>query len=321
MSKVFNSKIYEQYIDKENLSSSLSKIEALLDKKNNNELELLDVKAEVLNLMGRVDEATVIYKKILEADDEYINAYIALSNLYLAKEFKDEKNYSSIIVALLKKAEKINPADISYYVLAGTLKDNGNLDESIEYYTKALRQEKNDTFFLKNIYVELGRIFTEQKKYSLALNAYDNAIKYSVEEDGDDSHCSGIYVAKREIYSGLNDENKTKEMDDRFASAEKRYKERPTHIYHGKLGEKFQNIADRLQKLGKHEKETRKSLFEMVSLTAKETYPDKAPNYKELQEIIDFVLNEVDQDGTVFNKEVRALEKAYLIKLFNESHA
>ena len=75
-----------------------------------------------------------------------------------------------------------------------------------------------------------------------------------------------------------------------------------------------------MQRLGKHEEETRESLLKMVSLIVKETYPDKAPDYKELEEIIDFVLDEVDQDGTVFNKEVRALEKAHLNKLINESH-
>lgn len=320
MSKTFNSKIYEEYIDKDNLPASLSRIEKLLEKKND-DLILLDVKAEILNLMDKTDEAISIYKEILYTDHEYMNAYIALSNLYLAEEIKKEKDNSEVIVDLLKKAEQINSDEVSYYVLADALKDSKRLDEAIEYYTKALKQEKNDDYFLESIWVELGRIYVEQEKYSLALNAYDSAIKCSTKENGDDSYCSALYVAEREIYSYMDNEDKVKEMDDKFASAENKYKEKPPHVYHGRLGEKFQDIASRLQKLGKQNEERRLQLFEVISSSIKDVYPVSTPNYEELNELIDFILDELDPDGTIFNKEVRALEKAYLIKLFNESHA
>ncbi len=319
MSKTFNSKIYEEYIDKDNLPASLSKIEKLL-KKRGDDLELLDVKAEILNLMNRTDEAISIYQKILSIDSEYINAYIALSNLYLAEEIKKEKDYSKIIVDLLKKAEQINPDEISYYVLAGALKDNGQLDEAIKYYRKALKQEKGDNYFLENIWVEFGRIYTEQKKYTLSLDAYDNAIHFSAKENGDDSHCSEVYVAKREIYSILGNENKVREMDEQFASAENKYKERPPHIYRGKIGKKFQDISIHLQKLGKQDEERRQQLFEAISPYVKEAFPGNMPSHKDLWEIIDFALDELDHDGTLFNKEERALEKAHLVKLFNENY-
>jgi len=319
MSKVFNPKIYDEYIDKDDLPSSLAKVEEMIRNKSSDS-KLLDVKAEILNLMDRIEEAISIYENIIQIDNSYINAYIALSNLYLAKEIKEDKNYSALIVGILKRAEQINPDEISYYVLAGALKDNGQLDEAIKYYRKALKQKKGDNYFLENIWVEFGRIYTEQKKYTLSLDAYDNAIHFSVKENGDDSHCSEVYVAKREIYSILGSENKVREMDEQFASAENKYKERPPHIYHGKIGKKFQDISNRLQKLGKQDEERRQQLFEAISPYIKEAFPDNMPSHKDLGEIIDFALDELDYDGTLFNKEERALEKAHLAKLFNENY-
>jgi len=316
MSKTFNSKIYEGYINKDNLPASLSKIEKSL-KKRGDDLELLDVKAEILNLMNRTDEAISIYQKILNIDSEYINAYIALSNLYLAEEIKKEKDYSKIIVDLLKKAAQINPDEISCYVLAGALKDSGQLDEATKYYKKALKQEKGDNYFLENIWVEFGKIYTEQKKYTLSLDAYDNAIHFSVKENGDDSHCSEVYVAKREIYSILGDEDKVRTMDEQFASAENKYKKRPLRVYQEK---KLQGIANRLQEISRQDEKRRQQLFEVISSHIKQVYPDNIPSNKELGEIIDFALGELDYDGTLFNKEERALEKAHLVKLFNENY-
>jgi len=233
------------------------------------------------------------------------------------REFEEEKNYSPLIIDVLKRAEQINPEEIPYYVLASALKDDGQLDEAIKYYKKALKQEKGRNSFLEEIWVEIGRIYTEQKKYTLSIDAYDNAIHFSVKEEGDDSHCSEVYVAKREIYSILGDEDKVRIMDEQFASAENKYKKRYSHVYREK---KLQGIANSLQEIEKQNEKRRQQLFKVISQYIKEIYPDNIPNYREFEDIIDFSLDELDHDGTIFNKEERALEKAHLIKLFNENY-
>lgn len=316
MNKKFNLKTYDEYINKDDLFSSLAKVEKMLSNKSN-DLKLLDVKAEILNLMDKTEEAIFIYKKIIQIDNSYLNAYIALSNLYLMREFEEEKNYSPLIIDVLKRAEQINPEEISYYVLASALKDDGQLGEAIKYYKKALKQEKGHNSFLEEIWVEIGRIYTEQKKYTLSIDAYDNAIHFSVKEEGDDSHCSEVYVAKREIYSILGDEDKVRIMDEQFASAENKYKKRYSRVYREK---KLQGITNSLQEIEKQNEKRRQQLFEVISQYIKEIYPDNVPNYREFEDIIDFSLDELDHDGTLFNKEERALEKAHLIKLFNENY-
>ena len=105
-------------------------------------MELLDVKAEVLNLMGQENKAVDIYNKILSIDENYINAYIDLSTVYQVKGIKEQKSYSERIVNLLRKAEKIDSSKISFYVFASALKDMGNLEEALKYYDKAISQEK-----------------------------------------------------------------------------------------------------------------------------------------------------------------------------------
>lgn len=300
--------IYEKYIDKNNLPLSLKKIDSYLKNKTGNTLELLDAKAEVLNLMGQENKAVDIYNKILTTDENYINAYIALSTIYQGKEIKEQKSFSEKIVNLLRKAEKINSSKISFYVLAGALKDKGDFDEALRYYKKAVKQEQKDNYFLENIYTNIAKIFVEQKKYEDAIDAYDKAIEYSTEKYGDDSHCSEIYAFKRDIYERIENLQKAKEMDKKFVSAEKKYadsKEFSTQEYRD---ERLGKIHKSLEKLGEQEQETTNDLSRLVSLTIEDRHQGEEISYKKLGEIIDDVLEEIGYD-----KEIRAIEKTRLI--------
>ena len=63
MNKKFNLKTYDEYIDKDDLFSSLAKVEKMLSNKSN-DLKLLDVKAEILNLMDKTKKQFLFIKKL-----------------------------------------------------------------------------------------------------------------------------------------------------------------------------------------------------------------------------------------------------------------
>ena len=307
--------IYEKYIDKNNLPLSLKNIDSYLKNKTGNTLELLDVKAEVLNLMGQENKAVDIYNKILSIDENYINAYIDLSTVYQVKGIKEQKSYSERIVNLLRKAEKIDSSKISFYVFASALKDVGNLEEALKYYDKAISQEKDDNYFLENIYSDIAKIFTEQKRYQEAIEAYDNAIKQSIKKYGDDSRCSETYAFKREIYELIGNAENIKEMDRKFSEAERLYIEKSESIHEEYHDEKLANINKSLEKLGEQEKTLTDDLYKIILLAIEDRYLGKMPALEKFEGVVDEVLDEVEYD-----KDIRAIEKAHLIKRFNEQN-
>ena len=69
-------------------------------------MELLDVKAEVLNLMGQENKAVDIYNKILSIDENYINAYIDLSTVYQVKGIKEQKVILKELLIYCEKQRK-----------------------------------------------------------------------------------------------------------------------------------------------------------------------------------------------------------------------
>jgi tetratricopeptide (TPR) repeat protein len=305
--------VYEKYIDKENLSGSLANINQLLDSSSDNRPELLDAKAEILNLLNKTDEAIRIYNKILEIDKNYANAYVALATIYQAKEIEENKNYSSVIVELLKKLENIKPEKVSYYVLAGALKNKGDFEEALQCYEKAIEQKKDDNYFLEDIYSDIAKILTKQKKYPEAIEAYDNAIKCSIKEYGNDSYCSEIYAFKREIYELMGDSENVKEMDRKFSAAEKLYVEKAKSSQDECYDEKLANIHKKLEKLGEQEHAVTDNLYNLVLLTLEERYPSQDLPDRKIDEVIDGILEEVEYD-----KDIRAIEKARLVKRIKE---
>ena len=305
--------VYSKYIDKENLSGSLSRINELLNSSGENCLELLDSKAEVLNLMCRPDEAIEIYERILDKDKNYVNAYVALATIYQSKEIEKDRKYSKKIVDLYKALENVNSDRVSHYVLGDALENEGDLEEALLHYKKAIDQEKGDNYFLENIYTKMAKIFTEQKKFIDAIRAYDIAIQCSVAEHGDDSHCSEIYAFKRDIYERMKDWQKAKEMGRMFAVAERLYSERskfPEKEYHDN---RLTNIYKDLEELGKKEQETSDDLCRLVLLMIEDHYQDQKISYEKLGKIIDGVLEEVEYD-----EKTRVIEKARLINLVSD---
>lgn len=305
--------IYEKYIDKSNLPLSLKNIDSYLKSKTGNTLELLDAKAEVLNLMGQENKAVDIYNTILGIDENYINAYIALSTIYQGMGIKEQKSFSEKIVNLLRKAEKIDSSKVSFYVLASALKDMGNFEAALKYYDKAISQERDDNFFLENIYSDIAKILTKQKKYSEAIEAYDNAIKYSIKEYGDDNRCSEIYAFKRELYGLIGDSKNIKEMDRKFSIAEKLYTEKSRFSQEEYHDKKLAKIHKGLEKLGEQERAATDNLYNLVLLTLEEQHPNQNITDEKIEKVIDSVLEHVEYD-----KDIRAIEKARLVKRVKE---
>ena len=263
--------------------------------------------------MGQENKAVNIYNKIISIDENYINAYIALSTIYQEMGVKEQKSFSEKIVNLLRKAEKIDSSKVSFYVLASALKDMGNFEEALKYYDKAISQERDDNFFSENIYSDIAKILTKQKKYPEAIEAYDNAIRYSIKEYGNDSHCSEIYAFKREIYKLTGDSKNIKEMDRKFSIAEKLYTEKSRFSQEEYHDEKLAKIHKGLEKLGEEERAVTDNLYNLVLLTLEEQHPSQNITDEKIEKVIDSVLEDVEYD-----KDIRAIEKARLVKRVKE---
>lgn len=130
--------------------------------------------------MGDYSNAIKEYEKMLEVDPENI---FALSNIGLMKHhyFKDETS----AVSYLEKAIEIEPkAGFVYFNLAMVHKENGNLEDAIKNYKKAIeidqnvraKEGENLIELTCAAYHNLGVIYYEMRKFADALLCFDNAI-------------------------------------------------------------------------------------------------------------------------------------------------
>jgi tetratricopeptide (TPR) repeat protein len=122
--------------------------------------------AKVLNVNGDPDAALINHTKAIELDSTIAEAYFCRATIYFTK-----KNYEPAIKDYLK-AEQLKPVyPENLNNLAFLYSEIGKMDESIEYYSKAIALTPTEYLLQRR-----ATCYTIQKKYKEALADYKRTI-------------------------------------------------------------------------------------------------------------------------------------------------
>ena len=125
-------------------------------------------KAAALINQGKLQEAEVICKQLIEENTENHISYCNLAAVYGMQGRLNE------CIGLLKKALKLKPnLPENHYNLGNALKDQGALSDAINAYNTALKLKPN----YPEAQVNLGIIFKAQGDLDAAITSFNNALQ------------------------------------------------------------------------------------------------------------------------------------------------
>lgn len=157
-------------------------------------------KAWALQELGKYNSAIENYRKCIEYDTQYLDAYANISYCYSKmKDFKHSVMYANQALLVNK--------DYAYahYRKAWALQELGKFNEAMDFYSTAIELDPAD------VYNYLGMA-------SISINTQENltALKFANKAILVDSACAGAYYLKSVALSNL---GKTKEAEVIFAKA------------------------------------------------------------------------------------------------------
>jgi predicted TPR repeat methyltransferase len=138
-----------------------------------------------LHRAGRVDEALVLYGRILEIDPEQPDAlhFLGVATLYRGR--------IDAGLALINKSIAVGPPHADRYSnLGNALLVSGRADEATEAYRKAISLNPA----LANAHMNLGVILSAQKRFDEAAAAYKRAIELEPELADAYYNCGNLYL-------------------------------------------------------------------------------------------------------------------------------
>lgn len=122
---------------------------------------------DMLFRKNRFDEAIIQFSEALRINPNDYEAHNGMGKALL-KQGKTEKAVAHLAEALRLKPD--DPRTIHSWGLA--LMAQGNLDEAIVYFNKVLRTEN-----WPDVYCNLGLVYTQRRKYDLAIQNYNEALR------------------------------------------------------------------------------------------------------------------------------------------------
>ena len=137
---------------------------------------------------GDVDVAVKYYRKCVEtSQDPQINTYLSSSLTNLA-EIYDEDGKSDMAVKYLNESIRLDELSKNYngiYISAmksAEILSNKNPQKALELLKKAKNcaAELNETFYIASSELALGDFYFKQKDYKNALEYYNNAHKFAL---------------------------------------------------------------------------------------------------------------------------------------------
>lgn len=120
-------------------------------------------KAQKLQLEKKNEQASELYAQIIEIDKSFVDAYIALGQLYM-----DEGNFNKAIGIYSKAINNHIENTIIKTRLSSALYDAGKYEEALEKYRELVQLVPDDA----SVYKKMGDILWTQGKYDRALGQY-----------------------------------------------------------------------------------------------------------------------------------------------------
>jgi len=156
------------------------------------------------------DQAIEKYKKALELNPAYYQAYLNIGNAYMR-----QKKYNDALNAC-NKAIKINPKYSEAFLNRGlTYLRLNNYDAALKDYNKAI--EINPNYHLAYLY--RGQYYYKHSDYHTALKDYDKAIELNPDNYHAYLDKSAVYIELKQYNDALNACNKAIELNPEFADA------------------------------------------------------------------------------------------------------
>jgi len=177
---------------------------------NCNNYDCLFMLAEINQEQDKNDQAIEIYKKCIRLDPEKVDAYLALSNLYLSINcnVEAEDNLSQVFPKFKNNFKFLNNFGL-------ILKNTGKLDLAVTIFYEALKIKADE----KEPLINISLCYLEKNEYQKALEVIDKAI--AIDNKSLDAYFSKSLIFERnnQLENSLNCLEHCLEIDANFLKA------------------------------------------------------------------------------------------------------
>ncbi len=153
--------------------------------------------------------AVVEYKQSLKLDSEFIIAHLRLAKAYIAlgeyiqaigecQKFIDLSNPDRVLLSETERAEGYYLSGVAYLVL-------GKYDESLEQLQQASKLSPDAA----EIYVTIGKLYTEQKQFENAIRYYQMVIERDAKVANAHEGLADVYALMGDRDKAIEEYNKT----------------------------------------------------------------------------------------------------------------
>lgn len=165
------------YIDEGNFLESLEQIEEFLEKYPESD-KAWRLKSDMLDKLGRIEEAVVAIGKSLELDSTilYLNIKASMLN-QIGKSDEALVIYNDIIKEFSNKIDKNNPVDMDS--IAAAYSEIGDYEKAIEIYESVIMMKPISDIILNNY----GNVLTLVDNYEDAIKYYKRALELNMNND------------------------------------------------------------------------------------------------------------------------------------------
>ena len=165
-------------------------------------------RARQKHTQGRFTEAEQAYQQLANSGEQRESVLRALVELYL-----QTRQVSEAIDTLVALTEEV-PDKLYYYArLAGLLDGLGQTDAAIGHYQRLLTRQPG----LAAAYFNMALLYKKGKRYSDAINAYEEAKKHGIDD------VQEVYSNLGVLYSEMRQKEKAREMYERALDVDPAY--------------------------------------------------------------------------------------------------
>ena len=192
-----------------------------IDRKNKSAWEM---KAEIYELMGDIDEALSIYKKLINLYPEeikYFDKYLEYRPKDVDVLFKKGvqlyriKSYDGCVKTMKTVVEIDRDHQRAWVYLGAAYTKMERIEDAIKAFKEALKTDPND----KPSWVNLGIIYKKRGEYLEALKSFEEAIKIEPNDKRSWYLKASVLYSLGRYGEGLSAVNKALELDEKYEEA------------------------------------------------------------------------------------------------------
>ncbi len=147
----------------------------------NNLLSLLQKKGAKLHASQKFDSAFIVFKKQLELEPDYSDAYNSIGTIYFAKQKFDSAEFYFNKTLSLQPTHQLAASNLAntYLNEGNYFFQKNNYDAALEYYIKAIKFKPDYV----EAYANAGVIEMQKKNYTDAKKYFETALQYNPQHE------------------------------------------------------------------------------------------------------------------------------------------